>query len=134
MATGSPAPEMHPQPLRGRGALEIAGEIGKLFKFGRQHRALNDVLLAHVGRAAGAAPGRKALAVAPPRRLAPDHLALADEPRGELRSAAVLAAGAAQDQSVATIFHQRLRLTIAVGRRHLRNRLKTEHAATAEFS
>src|SRR5262249_43946296 len=98
--------ECDPQP-NGRGrSLHIAGEVGQLLKLCGQHRALGDPLLADTGRAARRTRQTEALATA--RRLATHDLALADEARGELRGATVLARRATQNQGVAAILHQRL--------------------------
>src|SRR4029077_16852057 len=64
----------------------------------------------------------------------PHDFALADEAGSKLRCASVLASRAAQNERVTTIFDDRLRLTATVGRGHLGDRLKAEHAAPAEFS
>src|SRR5580658_4071334 len=62
------------------------------------------------------------------------HFAFADELRGESRSAAAFAGGATEDQSVTTIFHNRMGVPVSVSAGNLRNRLKSEHATASKFS
>src|SRR2546429_9992640 len=71
-----------------------------------------------------------------PRARARDahDFALTDEARGKLRRAPMLAPRAAQNERVAAVLDNGLRLAAPIGRGHLRNRLKAEHAAPAEFS
>src|SRR5207253_3699431 len=71
-----------------------------------------------------------------PRARARDahDFALTDEARGKLRRAPMLTPRAAQDERIAAILDEGLRLAAPIGRGHLRNRLKAEHAAPAEFS
>src|SRR5262249_51376876 len=78
----------HAQPLARAGRLQVAAEIGELLDLRREHRRLEHVLLAHRERAARD-PEARALARA--GSLTADHLALADEPRGELRRSALFA-------------------------------------------
>ena len=62
------------------------------------------------------------------------YLAVADQLRGEPRRAAAFAGRAPQDQRIAAIFDDGMRLALAVRARYLRNRLKTQYAAAAEFA
>src|SRR5438046_9204029 len=101
--------------------LQVPGEVRQLLELRGEHRRLDEVLLADAGRAPCAARGEEAVPIVPARGLPADHLALPDEARGELRGAAVLTARAAQDQRVAALLDERLRLAAAVGARDLRN-------------
>src|SRR5580704_17280631 len=62
------------------------------------------------------------------------HLALTDQRRSESRSASALACGATENQAIATVFHDRVRIARAVRAGDLGDRLKAEDAAPAEFS
>ena len=68
------------------------------------------------------------------RSLASDHFALTDQTRGKLRSTALFAAGAAKDQSISTIFQNRLRVGVAICAGDLRDGLEAQHAPATEFS
>src|SRR6185437_14032101 len=79
-----------------------------------------------------ATPG-KSTAVTAACRSATRHFPLADQPRGELRGAAVLARRAAKDQSVTAIFDDRMSVSGSVRARDLRNGLEAQDATAFEF-
>src|SRR5205823_12947855 len=98
--------------------------VRQLLELSGEHRRLDEVLLADAGRAPCAARGEEAVPIVPARGLPADHLALADQARGELRGAAVLTARAAEDQRAAAILDEGLRFARPIGVRDLRERLE----------
>src|ERR1700683_3578631 len=110
------------------GEFEVAGEVRQLLDFGIHHRRLDAEMLA----ARNCAQNFIGAAAAGLRRA--QHLALTDQRRSESRSAPALACGATENQAIATVFHNRMRIARAVRAGDLGNRLKTEDAAPTEFS
>src|SRR5882724_3352530 len=120
--------EAHPLPLWIRRILQISREVGKLFDLRGQYRRFHSEMLAVSDR-----PKQLCEPAAPGHRGVP-YFAIPDELRSESGRAAPFAGGTAQDQRVAAVLHDCMCLTLAVGVRDLRNRLKAEHASTAEFA
>src|SRR5580704_6036649 len=120
--------EGHLQPLRAGSELQVAGEVRQLLDLGRHDGRLDGGAL----RAAGHRQQLEGTTRA--RHRAAQHLPLADQARGELRSATVLAAGAAENQRRPTIFYDRLRFPGAIRGRDLRHGLEPEYAAAAELA
>src|ERR1700680_1217721 len=92
------------------------------------------MLLAYALRAAHAPRGERTLAIAAARCLAPDDLALADQPRRELRSASIFATRTAQNECSAAVLDDGLRLGDTVGTGDLGDGLKPQHAPAAELT
>src|SRR6185312_12998763 len=122
-----------PQPGRRRSRLEIAAEIRQLLQLGRHDGGLRHVLLVHVRGPTQSAGCEQPLCVPAAGLLTPHHFPLADQSGSELRRASMLTARAAKNERVAAVFYDGLGIR-PVEARYLRSRLKTQHAAAAEFS
>src|SRR5580698_7839072 len=107
-------------PNRRRRGFQIACEVRQLFDLRGEHCRFDDPLFGDLQRSARTACEQAARRVATARALPAYEFAVADQTRGVLRGATVLAARAPQDQGVAAVLHDRLRAR-AVNRRHLGN-------------
>src|SRR6185312_12059141 len=130
----TPAPQAHLQPRGRGGGLQVSRQVRQLLDLRWQHRRLHDALLADIrGPAPPASPGRSA-AVAAACRSAARHFPLADQSRGELRGAPMLARRAAKDEGISAVFDDRMSVPGSVRARDLRKRLKAKHTTATEFS
>src|ERR1700676_1094877 len=112
--------EAHLLPVRIRCVFQISREVGKLFDLRGQHRDFDAAVLTVRDR-----PEQLRVA-AGPRHRGVQYLALADQLRGEPCSAAALAGRTSQNQGIAAVLDDGMRLALAVRARHLGNRLKAE--------
>src|ERR1700734_3246635 len=62
-----------------------------------------------------------------------DYLSVANELRGEFRRPAALRCGTSQNQSIPAVLNDGLRVSVTIGVRHLRDRLKSQDTAPTEF-
>src|SRR5438876_5832421 len=127
-ARGRGGPQADPQPRWARCELQIAGEVGQLLDLGAHDRGLDPPVL-------GVRDRGQHLERTPRARARDAHdFALTDEARGKLRRAPMLTPRAPQNERVAAVLDDGLRLAAPIGRGHLCNRLKAEHAAPTEFA
>jgi len=94
------------------------GEVGELFDLCGQHSGFDDHLVALGGGAPSAGEDARAVAGIGATDMAPEHFALADQLGCEEGGPAAFACRAPEDQRIATVFDQRLRIAAAVERTH----------------
>src|ERR1700749_725615 len=113
---GARALEANLEPLARGGPFEVTAEIRQCLDLGGHHRGFRHVLLTGVLRASGATACEQALAIAAAGDLSPQYLALADQARGELRGAAVLARRGPENQRIPAVLDDRLGIGAVDGR------------------
>src|SRR5258707_1859684 len=110
-------------PLWIRRVFQKPSEVGKLFQLRGQHRRFHAEMLTVSDRSeqlrGPAAFGYRGVR----------YFALPDELRSESRRAAALARRTAQDQRIAAVFDDGMRVALAVGAGDLSDRLKAQHAS-----
>src|SRR6266436_33563 len=120
--------ETHLVPPWVRRYFQIAGEIRELLNLRRHNGRLHIEMLALRDGIGGLAVSTAS------RNGGPHHLPVADELGREPCRAATFACRTAQNERVPAILDDGMSIALPISARDLRNRLKSEHAAPAEFS